>query len=237
MTRASLFAAAKSTLGIDKDNELATALGVGRSFLCLVKNGSKNMPDAMKDKVEAILHITRKQLEAICDDALPAVPVVQRQAEQQPAVLPDQASGGNAEEPPPAGVCSDEVAGRDGDGQRDDPAGERGAEAPEGVEGAQPTVAADAEGRPADAAGTDASTKRVRLKRGTRAAVVLKVDGVYYPANSNSDHTHRRVISLLRRKDEKTVVMYSIGSDSNRICTRDVFVRWLDPARLPGSAA
>lgn len=213
MSRADLFDAAKQRLGIKLDVELAKTLGVGRSFLCLVKNGTKNMPESMVDKIASltgmdhikILTLIKKGTED-ADRTLPPLSLVQRPVQHESGVLPDTAPDDSASAPAGRHDHSDQGEGGEGRSEPADLTGQSGKDPVPQVAG------------------------RTRLKRGTRAAVVLKVGSIYYPAKA-SDHTHRRVIGLVRQEGKKTAVVYSFGGDHNGVCTRDTFVRWMDPTK------
>lgn len=71
---------------------------------------------------------------------------------------------------------------------------------------------------------------RTRLRRGTRAAIVLKEGQIYYPEDTlTSKHSFRRVIGIVRQPGKTPMVVYSVGTDHNHICNRSTFVRWIDP--------
>lgn len=202
--------AAKARLGLTMDKQLASHLGVGRSFLCLVKNGSKNMPDTMRAMLDSIL----KDKNDGKNHALREVPEVRTAVHGRGRVLP------SALPVDPPAAASGAAAQPDQDsGRKQAGAG-----------------AADPDPAGTDATGEVPAAKRPRLKRGTRAAVILKEGEVYYPDLSNrtlrgNAHTHRRIVGLVRHQDRKTVVVYSFGGDHNSICNRDTFVQWLDPTR------
>ena len=214
--RSALINAAKSALGLKTDVDLAKQLGVGRAFLCMVKKGDKNLPDEMRKKLEFLCAWHKDEVDQLLggadgdDQPLPAVPDVVGQVQHESGVLPDQVSDPDSEEP-----AGDEVrVGKEGAG-----------------EGSGQPI--DHDGQSGDGAHEETPAKRPRLKRGTRAAIVLREGGVYYP-DGDSDHTHRRITGIVRQEGKKTAIVYSYGGDHLGICNRDTFVRWMDPTRASG---
>lgn len=206
-----LFTAARSRLNIETNAELGRRLGVQRAFMCNIKAGRKPLPYAMKVKLAVLCDWLVGDVDDLINkgtdhDALPAVPDLQRSAEHESGVLPGAASGVPASAAPQPVPAGGKAAAGQGRGQPADLLGELG-EVP------SPRV-----------------QRTGRVQRGTRSGTVLIVGRTYYPDKS-SDHTHRRVLGLIRKEGEKTVVVYSIGGDHTLACTRDTFIRWMDPTR------
>lgn len=230
MSRRQLFDAMKEKLGFVKDIELEPTLGVKRSFLSLMVSGRKAVPDRIKTIASATLNISVKQVDSIIDmeeisaesirTVLSAMRGVLVPPKRQSGVLPDKVSGRDAEGAPAGKVPARQKRARQG---RSEPADLIG----------QPGAGAEA-GASAKPAGEAVAKRRTPIKRGTRAAVVLREGGIYYP-DGVSDHTHRRLVGIVRMKDRPPTVIYSTGSDHNRACLRSTFLRWLDPTKLPAT--
>lgn len=206
-----LFDAARERLGVQTNAELGRRLGVGRAFMCNMQNGRKGMPLDFAVRLTELTNLPQAEYEALLakgteDGPLPGVPEVQREVQLQSGVLPDSASGDSASVAAERVPAECQAGPREGRGEPTDLLGQCG-ESP-----------------------VARVPRKEKLKRGTRAATVLVAGRTYYPDKA-SDHTHRRIISLVRRPDQPTAVIYSIGGDNNLVCDRNTFIRWMDPTR------